>query len=70
MPTRETKSKGAAERTPAASNGRTGSSNGDWRDRVQPPRITDPRGAPGGDQAGYQPDQDRYPARIDLVSPR
>ncbi len=36
------KGKGTDRRTGAASNGHAGSLNGGWRDRVQPPRITDP----------------------------
>lgn len=36
------KGRGIGGRTHAAANGHAGSLNGDWRDRIQPPRITDP----------------------------
>jgi hypothetical protein len=42
MKAQEAKSNGAAGRARNASNGRHASSNGDWRARVQAPRVTDP----------------------------
>ncbi len=42
MKTREAKSNGTGRRARAASSGRHISPNGDWKSRVQRPRITDP----------------------------